>query len=138
MKNELQFAQEIKRALDRGLGLDPEVGQRLRIARERALELHRAPAGAVVVGGTGGSAVLRSAGGPHGSESLSRTVAPVLFLVAALFGIHQWQEWHESARIAAQETEEIVDVDTRVLTSDLPFNALIDEDFQQWLAQPSE
>ena len=55
--NEPQLARNIKDILDASLGLSPEVVARLKVARERALERHRAPVGELVLAGAGRSNV---------------------------------------------------------------------------------
>mgnify|MGYP003423079153 CR=1 FL=1 len=52
--------------------------------------------------------------------------------------IHLAPVARQAALAAAQFTEELVEVDTQVLTSDLPIKAYLDEDFQAWLKQSSE
>jgi hypothetical protein len=133
--NEQQLAVRIRTALDAGLQLSPEVTARLKVARERALEWYRAPVRgyAMAMAGRGGPA---RHGEPEGSWA--QIGLSIVFLVAALVGVHYWQEARQAALAAAQFTEEIVDVDTRVLTDDLPIKAYIDEDFQSWLKQSSE
>lgn len=132
--NEQQLALRIRTALDAGLRLTPEMTARLKVAREHALARQRvAERGyAVAVAGRGGSARLA----PEGSWT--QIALSIAFLVAALMGVHYWQEARQASLAAAQFTEELVDVDTRVLTDDLPIKAYLDEDFQSWLKQSSE
>lgn len=133
--NEQQLALRIKTVLDAGLRLAPEAAARLKVAREHALARQRvAERGyALAIAGHGGSG---RSGGADGSWA--QIALPIAFLIAALVGVHYWQEAREAARAAAQFTEELVDVDTRVLTDDLPIKAYLDEDFQSWLKQSSE
>src|SRR4249920_2325075 len=51
--NELQVARRVREALDAGLGVSPEVSARLKVARERALERHRAPTRELALAGAG-------------------------------------------------------------------------------------
>jgi hypothetical protein len=133
--NEQQLALRIRTVLNAGLRLSPEVSGRLKVAREHALERYRAPemGYAVAVAGHGGLVRL---GEPEGSWA--QIALSIAFLIAALVGVHFWQEARQASLAAAQITEEIVDVDTRVLTDDLPIKAYLDEDFQSWLKQSSE
>jgi hypothetical protein len=133
--NEQQLALRIKTALDAGLRLAPEVTARLKVAREHALARYRAPERgyAVAIAGHGGMARIGAPDGSWGQIALS-----IAFLIAALVGVHYWQEARQASLAAAQFTEELVDVDTRVLTDDLPIKAYLDEDFQSWLKQSSE
>jgi hypothetical protein len=133
--NEQHLASTIATALDAGLRLGPETAARLKIARERALERHgMARSGtAAMVAGRGATARLGRPGGSWAQAGLS-----VACLLVALVGVHYWQEARQAALAAAQFTEELVEVDTQVLTSDLPIKAYLDEDFQAWLKQSSE
>jgi hypothetical protein len=132
--NEPLLARRIKEALDAGLTLAPEAAARLAVARERALGRHRVPAAEFALAGAGR--------GPHRLASpgqrLARILLPAVFLVAAAFGLQQWQEHHRAARLAAQQAAEIEETDARLLTGDLPIKAYLDEDFQEWLKRSSE
>ncbi len=139
--NESHIARKIKDVLDAGLGLTPEASARLRVARERALERHRAPvavsatAGASTGGGSGRTGVLIG-GSPH--QLLTRIVLPAAILVAAAFGLQQWQDTQRAARSLAQQVAEIEEIDSGLLTGDLPIKAYLDEDFQAWLKRSAE
>jgi hypothetical protein len=130
--NEQHLASTITTALDAGLRLGPETAARLKLARERALERHgmaRSDATAVLAG----RGATARPGGSWAQAGLS-----VACLLVALVGVHYWQEARQAELAAAQFTEELVEVDTQVLTSDLPIKAYLDEDFQSWLKQSSE
>lgn len=131
--NEQQLAAKIRPALDAGLSLTPAILARLEVARARAL-------GGEVVGVMAPAAPARGAtlrrGGPAGTWA--QVGLSLACLLVALGGVHVWQEARQAAAANAQITEEIVEVDTRVLTGDLPIKAYLDEDFQAWLKQSSE
>ena len=134
--NEEQLGLRIKQVLDGGgLRIAPEIAARLRLARVRALDrLHVAASDlALAHGGRAGTTHMDD---PR--ESWVRTFLPVAILIAALFGLHQWQEARQRSLASAQETAEFVEVDSGVLTGDLPIKAYLDEDFQAWLKQASE
>ena len=133
--NEQDLALTITTTLDAGLRLTPETAARLKVARERALERHGlARSGAAwVITGRDATARLGRIGGSWAQVGLS-----VACLLVALVGVHYWQETHQAALAAAQLTQELVEVDTQVLTGDLPIKAYLDEDFQTWLKQSSE
>jgi hypothetical protein len=132
--NESQVARTVRAALDASLGLAPETAARLKVARERALERHRAVAGDLAFAGAG-----RSGGLPGGaSQVLTRILLPAAFLVAAAIGLQQWQEARRAAHQFAQQVAEIEEIDTGLLTGDLPIKAYLDEDFQAWLKRTSE
>jgi hypothetical protein len=132
--NESQFARTIKDALNAGLGLAPETAARLKVARERALEHHRLHAGDAALAGAGRAGAVF--GGP--SHFLTRIVLPAAFLVAAAIGLQQWQEAQRAARQFAQQVAEIEEIDSGLLTGELPIKAYLDEDFQAWLKRTSE
>jgi hypothetical protein len=132
--NESQVARTIKAALDAGLGLTPETAARLKVARERALERQRAVANGLAFAGAGRTGTL-----PGGaSQFLTRILLPAAFLVAAAIGLQQWQEAQRAANRFAQEVAELEEIDTSLLTGDLPIKAYLDEDFQAWLKRTSE
>jgi Protein of unknown function (DUF3619) len=132
--NESQFARTIKDVLDGGLALAPEAAARLKVARERALARQRVPAREAALAGAGRAGVLT--GGP--SHFLTRILLPAAFLVAAAIGIQHWQEAQRAARQFAQQVAEIEEIDSGLLTGDLPIKAYLDEDFQAWLKRTSE
>ena len=132
--NESQVARTIKDALDAGLALAPEASARLRVARERALERHRIPAREASLAGAGRAGALFR--GP--SLFVTRILLPAAFLVAAAIGLQQWQEAQRAARQFAQQVAEIEEIDSGLLTGDLPIKAYLDEDFQAWLKRTSE
>jgi hypothetical protein len=133
--NEERFGFAIRQALDAGLDMSPNVTARLRAAREGALDRLGAPVAGKTTAGAGHSPTPRL---DDSRESWIRAAVPVAVLIAALFGVHQWQEAHQVDLAAAQVTAEFVEVDSGVLTGDLPINAYLDEDFQAWLKQASE
>ena len=118
--NEQQFGNRIRHLLNQGLELGPGTHKRLRAARERALERQRAEP----------VALARWADNVFGSfdgwRSVStRVLVPVAVLVIAVSGIYTWQE---KRRLA-----ELVDIDSQLLTDDLPVDAYFDRNFQAWL-----
>ncbi len=119
MMNELQFGSRIRHALNRrSLGIAPSTLERLRAARERALAVQKAAqpdrALALAVG------TQRDVGGFS-----ARWLFPAAVLVAGLGAIYVWQQ---TFRVA-----EVEEVDTRLLTDDLPIDAYLDRGFQAWL-----
>jgi hypothetical protein len=133
--NEQHLALTITAKLDAGLRLAPETVARLKVARERALERHGLARSGVawVTAGRGATARLGRIGGSWAQVGLS-----VACLLVALVGVHYWQESHQAALASAQIAEELVEVDSQVLTGDLPIKAYLDEDFQSWLKQSSQ
>ena len=124
--DESRFGNRIRHLLNRGLALDPAQRDRLRAARERALERQRAePVPAL----RWADNVLGSLDGWRGVSA--RVLVPLLVLALAVSGIYTWQE---KRRVA-----ELVEIDSQLLTDDLPIDAYLDRGFQNWLkSRPAE
>ena len=130
--NEIKFANKIRQALNEGSHLPGERGarisERLRAARERALErrrLERAPAfawarnsAASVIDGFGGA----------GGFSVRLALASAL-LAAGLFAIYSGQQ--------DQRAADVEELDALLLTDDLPIDAYLDRGFEAWLKKVS-
>ncbi len=132
--NESQFARTIKDALNAGLGLSPEESARLKVARERALERQRATAQGVALAGAGRAGSLLGSPNPFAT----RILLPAAILVAAALGLQQWQDAQRATRALSQQVAEIEEIDSGLLTGDLPIKAYLDEDFQAWLKRSAE
>jgi len=131
--NEIKFANKIRQALNEGARLEGPAGaavaERLRAARERALTLkkpERAPAFGWARMTSGGS--LAGGFGSYGGFSL-RVLLPTLLLVAGLAAIYNWQQ--------EQRAADIEELDSRLLTDDLPIDAYLDRGFEAWLKKVS-
>ena len=123
--NEQQFGNRIRHLLNRGLELDPAKLERLREAREHALERQRPePVPAL----RWADNVFGSFDGWRGVST--RVLLPVAVLVLAVSGIYTWQD---KRRVA-----ELVDIDSQLLTDDLPVDAYFDRGFQNWLKTQSQ
>ena len=118
--NELNFANKIRQVLNQGLELDRPTLERLRTARERALERQRPEPAPVLAWADN---VLGNFGG-WGGLSL-RLLAPIVALGIAAAAIYTWQQ--------NQRVAELVDIDAQLLTDDLPIDAYLDRGFQNWL-----
>ena len=112
--------------------LGPDLTERLRFAREQALERARAvrsAEAAVTVGvSRGGAAILGRAGSGWWLKLAS--VLPVLALAAGLFMIQRLQE---NAQISSA-----AEVDAALLADDLPPRAYSDAGFVEFLKTPGE
>ena len=108
--------------------LEHDILERLRIARRQAL-LHRKVAVVALAGGTavsGGMAALHF--GDDTGPGLWRRLAsavPLLALVAGLLAIHVAQNDNRA--------DEVAEIDTALLTDDLPPAAYADPGFMQFL-----
>ncbi len=131
---EARFARSIAARLsERADTVAPEIGERLRFARENALEVARRARAGVAAQGVGvtaqGAALL---GFSHSRWWLRAASAlPLAALVAGLVLIQQWQTGAQIS-VAAE-------VDAALLGDDLPINAYRDPGFVEYLkAPPSE
>jgi hypothetical protein len=110
--------------------LPPGVEERLRFAREKALERAQARRGATapsVLGQQGGTAAL--GGGPSRWFKL----AAVLPLVALVAGLLLIGEWH-----GRQQVQAAAEIDALLLSDDLPPGAYVDPGFVEFLKKPRE
>ena len=130
--NEQQFANKIRQALNESARLDgkmsPRVIERLRAARERALERRRVAAGgarepAYAWAGN----VMGRFGGLSGISF--RLLLPTALLVAGLVAIYNWQQ--------EQRAADVEELDAQLLTDDLPIDAYLDRGFEAWLKKTS-
>ena len=127
--NEIKFSNKIRQALNEGARLEGPAGaaiaERLRAARERALTLKK-PERAHAFGWARATSGGSLAGGfdSYGGFLL-RVLLPMLLLIAGLFGIYGWQQ--------EQRAADVEELDSRLLTDDLPIDAYLDRGFQNWL-----
>jgi hypothetical protein len=118
--NETNFGNRVRLVLNQGLSLNAKQAERLHAARERALAARRPePVGALawadnVVGSFGG----------WGGLSM-RLVMPLVALTLSVAALYTWQQ----NRVIADFEE----LDSMLLTDDLPIDAYLDRGFQNWL-----
>ena len=126
-----RFARRIAARLTAGTGtLDGDLTERLRFARERALEraalVRKSAASTSAVGVTAsGAAVL------GGGSGWWVRIASVLPLVALLLGLVLIQRWQTTAQISVA-----AEVDAALLADDLPPTAYRDAGFAEFLKTP--
>jgi hypothetical protein len=118
--NEPQFASRIRHLLDQGTRLDAGTADKLRRARELALSRQRPEPAPVLAWADN---VLGHGWGWAGLSA--RVLLPAAALIVALAGIYNWQE--------KQRLAEVVEIDSQLLTDDLPIDAYLDRGFQNWL-----
>jgi len=128
-----RFAFQISAGLtERSRELGADLSERLRFAREKALERARAARvaeGSLPVGAAGaGAAVLGRLGSDWWLKFAS--VVPVFVLIAGLVLIERWQN-DTQISVAAE-------VDAALLSDDLPPNAYSDAGFAEFLKTPNE
>lgn len=128
-----RFALRVTAGLtERSREVGADIDERLRFAREKALEQARAMRGAESAAAVGktraGAALLGRAGSGWWLKVAS--VLPVLALVAGLVLIERWQT---NAQVAVA-----AEVDAALLTDELPPQAYSDAGFVEFLKSPSE
>lgn len=124
------FERKIVAALDVGAaGMRAGTAYRLQQARAAALARLAEPERAKAMGFT---PALAGAGGQVGAPVGSRSMfsrrsfwVSLVIVIALAIGYQQWVAW--------QQLAELADVDTAILTSDLPIDAYLDRGFQNWL-----
>jgi hypothetical protein len=124
--NEHLFGKKVRQVLNRGLlGIDDGVARRLQAGRERALSRQRpgrSPAFAWA------DNVLGRFGGGWTTLTLYAALS-LAVLAGAAAGLYTWQQ---NQRIA-----ELEEIDSQLLTDDLPIDAYLDRGFQNWLKKLS-
>ena len=130
--NEHQFGNRIRQALNQGARLEARIAERLRVAREQALERRRIAAlgrraPALDWEQVSADGVLGRFGG-FGGFSL-RLVLPTAVLIAGLIAIYSWQQ--------EQRAADVEELDAQLLTDDLPIDAYLDRGFEAWLKKAS-
>ncbi|HTM61338.1 MAG TPA: DUF3619 family protein [Burkholderiales bacterium] len=118
--NELQFTRRIRHYLDQSTQLDAAVAEKLQAARQLALSRQRPEPAPVLAWAD------NTFGNGWGWAGLSaRVLLPAAVLIVAVAGIYNWQE--------KQRLAEIVEIDSQLLTDDLPIDAYLDRGFENWL-----
>lgn len=120
--NEERYACRVRQALNHGLKDIPlSTGRRLEAARHLALSKQKQPAGELVAAGSGSLALLKT--GHHHPY-----VKQALAILALLLGMWISFYWHSLEYVSQLE-----EVDSALLTDDLPPEAFLDNDFFEWL-----
>jgi hypothetical protein len=118
--NEQQFTNRIRHLLEQGTGLDPVTAQKLAAARKLALSRQRPEPAPVLAWADD---VFGNGWG--WADISARVLLPAAALIVAVAGIYSWQE--------KQRLAEVVEIDSQLLTDDLPIDAYLDRGFQNWL-----
>ncbi len=129
---ETRFGLAVAARLSQQAGeLSPDVSERLRFARERALararEVRRAEVAPEPNVVSRGAALAFGGGGGSWWFKLA-SVLPVLALAAGLVVIQQWQ--------ARAEIDDAAEIDAALLSDDLPPSAYSDAGFVEFLKTP--
>ena len=124
---EHELAKKLVQHLDQGVDrLGPDVRQRLLTARNAALSKYREqPAPVLGLAWAGQAAARITEPGFYDARNL----IAVATLVLALAGVGYWQ-------ISAPGND-VADIDTNLLTDELPVSAYLDKGFDSWLKRSS-
>jgi len=123
--NEERYAHRIRQTLNLGLqDIPPAASRRLEAARHLALSRQKQAEPQLVTTGAGFMAFRTSASVPYFKQ--------VLAVMALLAGMWISFYWH-----SVQYVTELENVDSALLTDDLPPDAFLDNDFFEWLKDDS-
>ncbi len=137
---EARFGLRVAASLSQHTGAaEHDISERLRVAREQALaraRLQRAPEAVEVTASSPAIVGISPSGvatlGAHPADWWGRvaSVLPILLMLGALILI---DDWHARAQINAA-----ADIDTALLSDDLPPAAYTDPGFAEFLRSPQE
>lgn len=128
---ESRFARNIAARLsERAENVTPEIGERLRFARDKAVEAGRLARNAGEVQGIGATAQGAALLGFSRSRWWLR-IASALPLAALVGGLVLIQDWQTRSQISVA-----AEVDAALLGDDLPINAYRDAGFVEYLKAP--
>lgn len=118
------------RLSERAAELPPGIAERLRVAREQAVERARAAKTVTVA-----EAQLAGSAGSMGRsrQSMWTPLASLLPLIALVGGLVLIQRWHTNSQLSAA-----ADIDASLLTDDLPPAAYSDPGFVEFLKSPRD
>lgn len=121
-----RFAYRVRQALNHGLqDISPASSRRLEAARHLALSRQKQAAAQFSLAAAGGG--THHFGSPH--PYLKQALAILALLLGMWFAFY----WHSSQYIT-----ELEEVDSALLSDDLPPEAFLDQDFFEWLNDSSE
>jgi len=119
--NEERYGYRIRQALNHGLKeIPPAASRRLEAARHMALSRQKESSAELTFAGTAGGFSLPSASMPYLKQSLA--------ILALLLGMWLSFYWHSTQYVA-----ELEDVDSALLSDDIPPEAFLDNELLQWL-----
>jgi hypothetical protein len=123
--NEERYAYRIRQTLNYGLkNISPAASRRLEAARHQAIARQKLAAPQLAMVGAGASSFRTSAYIPY--------LKQILAVMALLLGMWISFYWH-----SVQYVTELEEVDSALLTDDLPPDAFLDSDFFEWLKDDS-
>ena len=125
MKNEDRYGNRIRQALNHSVNdLPHSTTRRLEAARHLALQKQKQPQTVLAVAGTAGAFIKGHADHPLMKQGLA--------IFALLFGM-----WIAFYLNSVQYVNEIEEIDSALLSDDIPPEAFMDKDFFEWLKDDS-
>ena len=122
--DEQQFAYKIRQALNQSVAqLDLSTQAKLQAARQHALAHQKAPLVGLSVAGVGHFA----------SDVLLPQARTLVALIALAFGVAGTYYWNNFQQAAENE-----EIDSALLSDELPINAYLDHGFSAWLEHSSQ
>lgn len=123
--NEERYGFRVRQALNHGLrDIPPAASRRLEAARHLALSHQKQAAPQTALAGLGNASFRTGTYTPY--------LKQILAVFALLLGMWISFYWH-----SVQYVTEIEEVDSALLTDDLPPDAFLDNDFFEWLVDDS-
>lgn len=123
--NEERYGHRVRQALNHGLkDIPPAASRRLEAARHLALSRQKQAAPQMALAGFGISSFRAGSHVPY--------LKQILAIAALLLGMWISFYWHSVQYVTALE-----EVDSALLTDDLPPDAFLDNDFFEWLLDDS-
>jgi Protein of unknown function (DUF3619) len=128
------FAKKLTGYLDAGAA-DLKAGTAYRLQKARAAALARLgeTVGSVATESRLAHAFAGSGGaGSRGGWSLLTSLRlwlGIAIIAAAVFGYQQWRAYQQ----LSEQVNEMVELDSQLLSSDLPIDAYLDQGFRNWL-----
>jgi hypothetical protein len=127
-EQEQELARKLVQHLDHGVDrLAPDVRERLTTARRAALSQYREQSAPVLGLSWAGQAIGRLSANRFYE---GRSLVVVATFMLALAGIAWWQ-------VSINPVNDIAEIDTSLLTDELPVNAYLDKGFDSWLKRSS-
>lgn len=123
--NEERYGFRVRQALNHGLkDIPPAASRRLEAARHLALSRQKHAAPQMALAGLGHAMIRTGSHNPY--------VKQILAVVALLLGMWISFYWH-----SVQYVSDLEEVDSALLTDDLPPDAFLDNDIFEWLLDDS-
>lgn len=122
--NEQQFGYKVRHFLNLGTeSIDRTTAEKLLAARQRALAQQRVASSSLSLAGIG--QITSDILFPR-----ARTALAILALALGVAGVSYWS--------SAQQAAEIEELDSALLSDDLPITAYLDRGFDAWLKRPQQ